>query len=441
MGPSIIARNYAETLLELARRSGGDSAIDEFGESLTSVSELLVGDPRLREFLETPRIDTETRKRTVRRAFEGRVPEPFLRFLLVVVDKRRQTLLDEIAHEYTGLVDELRGRARAHVTVAREPDAALRQEIVSALEEIGQASLEFYRALETLYHRSAENRKLLRNRELYAPWVADYFDRGKPKERRDQVLMLDARGIYRKVSRAIVDFSPEQQKNIAAIVWLHRGESERFLALVGSYLAEAIDRGRIREIHEHLLRENGFAGEGADATVYLQITRGCAPRTHAFPQPRCEPTIYAFSSPFKIPGDLRRNGVAAITHPDIRWARCDIKSINLLPNVVAKQRAVEAGVWESVLVRDGVITEGSSTNVFGVIDGELRTYPRSNYILPGVTREVVLRIARDRGIPIQSLTLDRIYQSNLTIASVEARISRININSGCNGFQVVVRLG
>lgn len=135
MGPSIIARNYAETLLELARRSGGDSAIDEFGESLTSVSELLVGDPRLREFLETPRIDTETRKRTVRRAFEGRVPEPFLRFLLVVVDKRRQTLLDEIAHEYTGLVDELRGRARAHVTVAREPDAALRQEIVSALEK------------------------------------------------------------------------------------------------------------------------------------------------------------------------------------------------------------------------------------------------------------------------------------------------------------------
>ncbi len=165
--------------------------------------------------------------------------------------------------------------------------------------------------------------------------------------------------------------------------------------------SEAIDRGRIREIHEHLLRENGFAGEGADATVYLQITRGCAPRTHAFPQPRCEPTIYAFSSPFKIPGDLRRNGVAAITHPDIRWARCDIKSINLLPNVVAKQRAVEAGVWESVLVRDGVITEGSSTNVFGVIDGELRTYPRSNYILPGVTREVVLRIARDRGIPIR----------------------------------------
>lgn len=164
--------------------------------------------------------------------------------------------------------------------------------------------------------------------------------------------------------------------------------------------SEKIDRGRIREIHDHLLQENGLAAPDSDATVYIQITRGCAPRTHAFPQPRCEPTIYAFASPFRIPTELRRKGVAAITHPDIRWARCDIKSINLLPNVVAKQRAVEAGTWESVLVRDGVITEGSSTNVFGVIDGELRTYPRSNYILPGITRDVVLRIARELGIPI-----------------------------------------
>lgn len=135
MGPSIIARNYAETLLELARRSGGDAAIDAYGESLAAVSELLVGDPRLRAFLETPRIDTESRKRAVRRAFQGQVPEPFLRFLLVVVDKRRQMLLDEISREYADLVDELRGRARAHVTVAREPDAALQQEIVTALEK------------------------------------------------------------------------------------------------------------------------------------------------------------------------------------------------------------------------------------------------------------------------------------------------------------------
>jgi D-alanine transaminase len=159
----------------------------------------------------------------------------------------------------------------------------------------------------------------------------------------------------------------------------------------------AIGKEQLREISRRLLAENGL--DHADAIVYLQITRGCAPRTHVFPDPPRDPTIYAFVSPFVIPAELRRTGVAAITHPDIRWARCDIKSINLLPNVVAKQRAVEAGAWESVLVRDGAITEGSSTNVFGVIDGELRTYPRSNYILPGITRDLILRLAADLAIP------------------------------------------
>lgn len=135
MGPAIIARNYAETLLELARRSGGDAAIDEYGGALASVADLFVSDARLREFLETPRIDTDARKSAVRRAFENRVPEPFLRFLLVVVDKRRQTLLGEIAREYADLVDELRGRVRAHVTLRHEPDGAQRREIVDSLQK------------------------------------------------------------------------------------------------------------------------------------------------------------------------------------------------------------------------------------------------------------------------------------------------------------------
>lgn len=161
--------------------------------------------------------------------------------------------------------------------------------------------------------------------------------------------------------------------------------------------APNVDKGRIREVYQHLLRENGLA-EG-DGTVYLQVTRGSAPRSHPFPSPAGEPTVYSFANRFTIPADLRRDGVAAITHPDIRWSRCNIKSVNLLPNVIAKQRAVEAGAWEAVLVRDGAITEGALTNVFGVLDGELRTYPRSNYILPGVTRDVVLELARDLNIP------------------------------------------
>ena len=161
--------------------------------------------------------------------------------------------------------------------------------------------------------------------------------------------------------------------------------------------AASIDRSHIRDIHQRLLEDNGLAD--ADATVYLQITRGVAPRAHAFPSPPVTPTVYAYAAPFVIPTELRRKGVKAITHPDIRWSRCDIKTVNLLPNVVAKQRAVEAGAWEAVLVRDSAITEGALTSVFGVIDGELRTYPRSNYILPGVTREVVLELARELGIP------------------------------------------
>lgn len=135
MGPSIIARNYAETLLELARRSGGDQAIDAYGSALDEVGELLRREPRVRDFLETPRVTTDERKRAVRAAFEGRVPEPFLRFLLVVIEKRRQALLGRIATEYSALVDELRGRVRAQVTMAREAEPALRQEVVAALQK------------------------------------------------------------------------------------------------------------------------------------------------------------------------------------------------------------------------------------------------------------------------------------------------------------------
>jgi F-type H+-transporting ATPase subunit delta len=135
MGPTIIARNYAETLIALAQRDGGDTAVDTYGVALDDVAELLRQEPRIREFLGSPRVSTDDRKRAIRGTFEGRVPESFLRFLLVVVDKRRQTLLPEIAIEYRALVDQLRGRVRAHITLARDADAGLRDEIVAALEK------------------------------------------------------------------------------------------------------------------------------------------------------------------------------------------------------------------------------------------------------------------------------------------------------------------
>ena len=134
MGPTLIARNYAETLLTLARRHGGDETVDAYGRAIDEVAELLRREPLIRQFLETPRVDADAKLRAIRASFGGRVPELFLRFLLVVVEKRRQSLLEEIAEQFHALVDEARGRTRAHITVAAEPDPGLRQAIVATLE-------------------------------------------------------------------------------------------------------------------------------------------------------------------------------------------------------------------------------------------------------------------------------------------------------------------
>ncbi len=152
------------------------------------------------------------------------------------------------------------------------------------------------------------------------------------------------------------------------------------------------------EVHDRLLRENGLLD--GQATVYLQITRGAAPRTHHFPPAGTPLTVFLSATGFTPPDEARGRGVSAVTHPDYRWTRCDLKTVNLLPAVMAKQHAVDHGAFETIFVRDTVITEGSHTNVFAVIDGEVRTYPNSNYVLPGVTRDVVVELARERGFPV-----------------------------------------
>lgn len=152
------------------------------------------------------------------------------------------------------------------------------------------------------------------------------------------------------------------------------------------------------EIHQRLLRDNDLlAGQ---ATVYLQITRGAAPRVHHFPPAGTRPTIFASAKGFLPPVELRARGASAVTYPDYRWSRCDLKTINLLPAVMANQYAVDHAALESIFVREAAVTEGSHTNVFGVLDGVLRTYPNSNFVLPGVTRDVVVEIAHELGIPV-----------------------------------------
>ncbi len=171
---------------------------------------------------------------------------------------------------------------------------------------------------------------------------------------------------------------------------------DRLARGLGAIQITGVDVPALGAISAELLDKNGLSGSAA--MVYIQVTRGAAPRAHAFPSPAVPPTVYATATALKPKADPAR-GVAAITVPDIRWARCDIKSIALLPNCLAHQQAHEAGAFEAVFVRDGVALEGTHTSLFGVFDGLVRTAPNSTYILPSITRGIVLDICSANGIP------------------------------------------
>jgi D-alanine transaminase len=141
------------------------------------------------------------------------------------------------------------------------------------------------------------------------------------------------------------------------------------------------------------------AGGGGDQSVYLQVTRGVAPRDHAFP-PKTTPTVFAYAQPLKYPSPGQiEHGVSAVTRSDIRWSRCDIKAIALLANALLRQEAIDQGAAEAILLRDGFVTEGAASNIFIVRNGELLTPPKGQFILPGITRDLVLELARANAIP------------------------------------------
>ena len=167
---------------------------------------------------------------------------------------------------------------------------------------------------------------------------------------------------------------------------------------LGELRIELPDLGRIEEVARTLLMENGH--EAIDALVYIQVTRGVAPRRHAFPDAGTTPTLFINSSPFPIPLEEQEEGIRVILTRDLRWARCDIKSIALLPNVLASQEAREKGASEAIFIRDGVVTEGAHTNVAAVLNGDLVTHPLDTRVLPGVTRGFVLELCRKVGVPV-----------------------------------------
>lgn len=193
----------------------------------------------------------------------------------------------------------------------------------------------------------------------------------------------------------------------------------------------------LENICNELINLSGYA----EAWLYLQITRGVYPRRHNFPPPDVKPTIVVYIREFKnYPAEWYKNGVDTISLPDERWKRCDIKSIGLLANVLAKERAIRAGAFEALLVNeDGYVTEGSATNVYYIKDKTLYTYPAENSILSGITRGVILKLARRAELEVieqpqtlgNFLTADEVFLSSTTIEVLPVRsIDQKLINQG-----------
>jgi len=163
------------------------------------------------------------------------------------------------------------------------------------------------------------------------------------------------------------------------------------------------DFGFLRDVAAALIERNHL-GKG-DATVYIQVTRGVAQRTHRFPPADTPLTIFASARSFTPHTDEMKHGIHVIQVPDLRWARCDIKSTGLLPNVLAHQEAVDTSASEALFIRDGFFTEGTHSNLFAVVRGEAVTPPRTHAILSGITRSVVLELLRELGIPVREHAL------------------------------------
>ncbi len=169
--------------------------------------------------------------------------------------------------------------------------------------------------------------------------------------------------------------------------------------LAGIKLDNPLDLAGWKTVIEKLVA----AAPREDQSIYLQVTRGADnKRDHAFPPASVAPTSFAFASPLLPPSaEMRAQGVAVITVPDLRWARCDLKVISLLANILARQQAVEAGCAEALLMRDGYLKEGAASNIFVVKNGVLLAPPKTHLMLPGITYDVVLELAERHGQPLK----------------------------------------
>lgn len=193
----------------------------------------------------------------------------------------------------------------------------------------------------------------------------------------------------------------------------------------------AVDASELAEIRDRLIRENA----ARESALYIQITRGVQRRQHTPPSPgTVRPTVLLWAravDPFDR--EFVEQGISVITVPDDRWGKVWIKTIGLLPNVLAKGKAHALGVYDAVFVRDGMVTEATSANIFRVANGIVQTAPVTNYILPGVTRAVVLEIAREAGLPVleEPFAVEDLYRSDeLFLTGTTTEVLPIGIVDG-----------
>ncbi len=188
----------------------------------------------------------------------------------------------------------------------------------------------------------------------------------------------------------------------------HLARLERSAKAVG--IAMPFSGSRWTSVVTEALQRSGYA----EAKIYIQLTRGAAPRDHAWAGSIAATVVVTVRELVPPAANLYTDGVGVITVPDIRWGRCDIKSICLLPNVLAKQQAKEAGAFEALFVRDGHVLEGATSNVFTVQAGTLVTSPEGPLLLSGVTRKLVLAVAQKAGVPAKE---QPVTEADLAVAA------------------------
>ncbi len=166
-------------------------------------------------------------------------------------------------------------------------------------------------------------------------------------------------------------------------------------------ITNPLSNAQWQEIIDKLIAETG----PQDQSIYLHITRGVASRDHRFPDDS-KPTVFVMSNILPaVEPELLKTGISAVTLDDIRWQYCNIKAIALLPNILLRQQAVDKGTAEAILIRNGSMTEGAASNVFIVSGGIIKTPPKDQQVLPGITRDLIVELAKTHNMPIEEISI------------------------------------